>query len=235
MKKIALSFVIVGLYVAGCTSYDCCTPIVISVDQNVIELKGGFDNKSFQLDCPLSWKLDKTNLPPWLQVPNDEGLGSGTATTVTVYATPNATGHREWLLNFIASNGDVIKVLVKQTFEYKNFMESDLPRWDAELSAASANTFVTDKAGIILGSNKYTVGREESSMGTWFEYLEFDNPTPGIKTDASISTQIQDFKSLHSFQILKTELGASPKSPNDAVLWIVFKENADSPERFVIQ
>jgi len=234
MKKITLLFAIVGLFIVGCADFDCCVPTVISVDQNIIELKGGFDSKSFQLDCPLSWKLDITNLPPWLQVPDDNGSG-GAAATVTVYATPNETGPREWGLKFVASNGDIITVLVKQSAEYKSFLESDDPRWDAELSAASENTFVTDKGGIILGSNKYTVGREESANGSWFEYLEFDNPVAGIKTATSISTETEDFKSLHSFQILKTQPGVSPKSPNDVVLWIVFKETADSPERFVIQ
>ena len=234
MKKIALSFVVIALYIVGCTPQDCCMPIVLHVDQNVINLRGGFDNKSFQIECPISWKLDKNNFPSWLQVPNDNGLG-GVMATVTVYVTPNTTGPREWMLNFIADNGDLIEVLVKQSAEYKSFMENDDPRWDTELSASSANTFVTDKWGIILDSRKYTVGREESANGSWFEYLEFDDSTPGIKTSTSISTETEDFKPLHSFQILKSQPGASPKSPDDAVLWIVFKETATSPERFVIQ
>jgi|GEM_PF-2541353 len=244
MKKIALFVAMAGFIMTGCVKKDCCFPNVMSVSHEEIDLAGCFDSGTFSLSSPLTWILQNAgDLPDWLEVSDERGNGG--PQNITVYGTPNEEEDpfREFILTFMAANGDKVKVVVRQTNEYRNFMANEAPRWEegavgagatVELNAVSPNTFVTDKIGKILDTGKYTVGREESRKGTWFDYLEFEDPDTGIQS-GWISTAADDSKPLFRFQILKKGVGVSPAAPDELMLWILFKETANTPERRVVQ
>lgn len=228
MKKIALFISIVGLIIGGCSMDDnCCMPNIMKASINALNLTGGYDGETFTLESPLSWCLiNADNLPPWLKISDRDGVGNK---TITVDVVPNEEGSRSFELIFMAANGDQIKIKVSQTAEYKGFLASDAPHWDDELNAVSANTFVTDKKGKILGSNKFTIGREESQKGSWFEYIEFVTVSVGMQA-GWLSTAAQNSKPLYSFQILKVQ-----NTGQGDVLWIVYRESENAPDHLVLQ
>jgi len=238
MKKIILLIAITGFIFTGCIKKDdCCLPSVISVDRIFVPMEGGYDVEYITISCSMHWNLsDADNLPLWLDEVEPKS-GNGT-TMVKLAALPNDDQVRTVVLIFKAVNGDRVEVTVRQDTQYKEFMLNERPRWEedgqeTEYNDESPNTFVTDKTGKILadatdfpnGSSMYTVGRHESKKGDWFDYLAFTNPDPGRK-DGWISTQDADDQGILFFQILKKEAD---------MLWIVFRQNSDSPERRVVQ
>jgi len=238
MKKILFLTAIAGLMIVGCKKDNCCLPSVLSASKSVLNLSGDFDSQIFTLECPIQWSLlNPGNLPSWLHIKDNQYSGKGMV-TITVEVDPNDEGLRDYLLTFMASNGDQIKISVKQSAEYADFMNNDLQRWEkgdnVQKNADQSETvFGVFKNGLpTLIPGKYTIGREARD-GSWFEYLGFNGPPVAGKQDGWIITEDDiNPRVLNSFEILKIQIGTPPTHD---MLWIVFQESPGLPERRIVQ